>query len=891
MAIIDSIVLPKMTSFLAVAARRSLLWSIVIDEAHQVLTSRTYRDVQYRASALAGFGTRLILASGTVPATMEPSLVRELGLVQSATHVFRAPDVYVGRITIHLEEVASNYATHVQNALGRFLAAQQQRGALRRALVFAPTVVINGNLFEAFGKGLATDSAIDAVKLDSGTDDDGRERFLDAFRNRSAHVVGFCTTAGAEGIDLPDIEMVIVAGAVMGGILTLHQMFNRAARGGGRSRCAQAVFIYEPKLAQTLTSSSDENLVRVFDTSARVAMRKLVTNKGMADALFGAGARDQCAAIAMTKALGNDVSADAEGCGECSRCRQTGAQTDDPGEQATRPIAAAAHSAHARDPLHSSGGRARERLIGRSAAEPGPLSLVLQDADHGGGSETGQTQGLASLGAQARRPGVWVPNSGGGSSRTSNYIATTQSPETSAGSTELEPTARSDGRYGRGCAEPGPLSVFAHASADTVDATPQATRPLLRRGDEVAAAGSIISRPQATLWVPDSAEGAAAGARNQMPTHSAAIATRPRDPNGDASEAGRLTTGAHGSRGVATTSAGHSGGLGARDSVGSRQTRAEDLLRPEADASRTRSRVEEAPAVERPQSTVLLGAAQGASAGITGRIATTAATRSWEVSAQPSTGTRHPQRATPGVGEAAIAGRVENVSYRAAQTGRVQTLDEFVLSRPSIDVQQSVERKEMHTALGFLNANCGMCVICSGEAHYPNNCEVLKRLCRFGQDACLHCFNRGHRLQDREAALKSSASQEEKYENATVRGCAVVVKNCPAWQSLRPCDACLLSHAGDGCPFKGKPEKQTAARAILIFSWSNPKAKEEMIREFEGVAQWDTWWDFFRWAVYGGSPTVQNLYRVVNWFSASRSRQEALESRGQGRGAKRMKTM
>jgi len=158
--------------------------------------------------------------------------------------------------------------------------------------------------------------------LTSHSDDNERNSFLTAFAGQSKGLVlGCATTAAAEGIDYYDLGLVIVAGGVFGGLLMVHQMFNRAGRGVQTGQSAEALFVFAPGYMQDHVLGEEQDVIlndreslEPFQLADKEKVKKFVTIQGL-DALFEYG---ECGGVSMERAL--NVTNTSPKCERCNLC-------------------------------------------------------------------------------------------------------------------------------------------------------------------------------------------------------------------------------------------------------------------------------------------------------------------------------------------------------------------------------------------------------------------------------------------------------------------------------------------------------------------------------------------------------------------------------------------
>jgi superfamily II DNA helicase RecQ len=333
--VVDTAVRPEFTAFVDSANARGLLNAIVFDEAHQILQAERYRENMKRVGHFSTFGVPLIFASGTFPPCFEPSLLDKFGLFKNLCAVFRRPDSYGKRLTVHLvawkdDLNQEDLDTYVYSVLRN--RRKRSPNDNRLVLLYSMTKAGNTSLANKIRNSLNNAKQTgEVVALDSETEIDQRREFFKgivakANDERTTPLYVCCTSMAAEGVDFPNVGFIMVCGGTFGGVLLVHQMFNRAGRGipedNQGNETPEAMLVYTPKYianhvfqGQNGIHQHDQNSLKPFLIGDRSKVSPLISIGGL-ETLF----KDQgCAGTRMEKALG--IQETSERCEKCSGCR------------------------------------------------------------------------------------------------------------------------------------------------------------------------------------------------------------------------------------------------------------------------------------------------------------------------------------------------------------------------------------------------------------------------------------------------------------------------------------------------------------------------------------------------------------------------------------------
>ena len=225
---------------------------LVVDEeqkfgvAHKERLRRLKRDVD-----------TLTLTATPIPRTMQMSLsgVRDISIIDTPPEDRHPVSTYVGEFDVELVRRAINYEVarggQVFYVHNRIESIKRVSDMLRRALPDVSIAVAHGRMHE-----------------------DGLERVMLEFAD-GLHSVLVCTTIIESGLDLPNVNTLIVDRADRLGLAQLYQIRGRVGRAGRR---AYAYFFYPHRAA--LTDTAVARLAAISEmtplgSGMRVAMRDL----------------------------------------------------------------------------------------------------------------------------------------------------------------------------------------------------------------------------------------------------------------------------------------------------------------------------------------------------------------------------------------------------------------------------------------------------------------------------------------------------------------------------------------------------------------------------------------------------------------------------------------
>ena len=325
-AVTDTAVKTEARRFIHAAKVYGLLNAIVVDEVHQIFVSQQFRSVMEEVSCYSTYDAPLVLVSGTVPASFESTLLHTFGVYREVTPIFRRDVVYGSRLVVHLVRFdTARTKEHVHDYIERFLQEKSEQSPNnKRTLVFSMTKSLNWDLYERVKRMFSNRSDVICVRIDSDSTPHERAEFFSAFDRNDCIVYAFSTSATAEGVDFPGVSLVIVCGGVYGGLLSVHQMANRAGRGTERQvPPPEAMVLYAPNFITDAAFNGDEDAVKEFDRraldpfllDARPKVKRVVGISSIA-ALFGN--MSECGGRAMELAL--DVRELSPRCERCNRC-------------------------------------------------------------------------------------------------------------------------------------------------------------------------------------------------------------------------------------------------------------------------------------------------------------------------------------------------------------------------------------------------------------------------------------------------------------------------------------------------------------------------------------------------------------------------------------------
>ncbi len=206
--------------------RRLRLGMVVIDEAHCVVSwGHSFRpEYSQLGTILKGLGARKILALTATASRSSRVLIREM--------VFPEPEQVHEVVDRPLRENISVEALRVYSEEERWLAVQgllAETKSHKTILYFPRREQCQNAAIELKKKGF------NAVVYHAGLQRDFRRSVEEYLRQSERPVVICATLAFGMGIDLPDVQLIVVAG-FPGNIEEMFQMMGRAGRQGEKSR-------------------------------------------------------------------------------------------------------------------------------------------------------------------------------------------------------------------------------------------------------------------------------------------------------------------------------------------------------------------------------------------------------------------------------------------------------------------------------------------------------------------------------------------------------------------------------------------------------------------------------------------------------------------------------
>jgi superfamily II DNA or RNA helicase len=325
LCVTDALETNELIRFLITARFAGHLQAVIIDEAHQVIVSSTFRPVMKRVSVLRGLSVPFIMVSGTCPPSMEYSVLASLKSSAAACLVLRSvEDPTFTRRKISLVQVKNPVRATVKLLL---------QNCVGRTLVFCMTKAQSVEVAKQIANCI---KAARVIQLDSESSPEHRQLVLRCvtsldMNNIARPLIVVSTKVLAEGVDAVDFNRVIVVGGAHAGIVDLVQMFGRGGRGSGVVQ-VEAVFFYDPvyvlnvafQAQQRLMVASDSANVCAFMSVDRTGVERIVTCEGLSD-LFQRKLAYMCGRVALKSLMEPTLSLESTpslSCGNCNRCQK-----------------------------------------------------------------------------------------------------------------------------------------------------------------------------------------------------------------------------------------------------------------------------------------------------------------------------------------------------------------------------------------------------------------------------------------------------------------------------------------------------------------------------------------------------------------------------------------
>ena len=239
----DRMVSDGFRTFLRAGERLGRIGGIVMDECHELITARTYRECMYRAaSLLANMRAQVVFLSGTLPKELVSILLEFCGMHRRLVSVISDANEKINegkRVLHHLfeakERVLDTTETVLERALNRNLLAY-------KVVVFllCPSIALTKELAETLRAAEPrlrrkvgdryVDPKIFAVSSES-TNVMHDEAIGAAMAEGEGTVLLCCTSGFGAGLDIPGARMVFVVGGIHSGLLAFMQACGRVGRG------------------------------------------------------------------------------------------------------------------------------------------------------------------------------------------------------------------------------------------------------------------------------------------------------------------------------------------------------------------------------------------------------------------------------------------------------------------------------------------------------------------------------------------------------------------------------------------------------------------------------------------------------------------------------------
>ena len=188
-----------------------------------------------------------------------------------------------------------------------------------------------------------------------------------------------------------------------------------------------------------------------------------------------------------------------------------------------------------------------------------------------------------------------------------------------------------------------------------------------------------------------------------------------------------------------------------------------------------------------------------------------------------------------------------------------------------------MERELTHEVMRYFKAkDSAYCVCCGRLCHYPNRCDLTVNLTGYNEDKCDNCFNSGHsyswedfremRISLRKGGNNAQEAGEKMYHSNKVKQCIEIVKDCEEWRRFKACARCCLQHSTKNCPLPNIH----FVRHVIILVWNDIWLRQqlgEMEKCHHHIQRFE---EFTRWVFYSGHSQVQNAWRLLAFFIATR---------------------
>ena len=278
-AVSDTAAADGMMAFTKGALRAGRLARIVMDEAHQIVLSGTFRQVMNRIPMYGSFRVPVIFVSGTLPTCVRRSLLDSFGLADGRT-IAVSSDRTVSPTRRNVSFVSLETTDDPVKAGKQVIKDwlnEHSDDLSRRVLVFVLTL----EMVATMKKAIEDCNAGTVMEMTAQTSSEARRAFKEAYRS-GQRVFGVCTSVVAEGMDLAGVELVVVVGGAHQGISSVYQMACRGGRGvGGGESLTTVVLLFQKsagfKTRVGIALDSVETLTDRFSAADRPGAKKLFT--------------------------------------------------------------------------------------------------------------------------------------------------------------------------------------------------------------------------------------------------------------------------------------------------------------------------------------------------------------------------------------------------------------------------------------------------------------------------------------------------------------------------------------------------------------------------------------------------------------------------------------
>jgi DEAD/DEAH box helicase len=219
-------------AFIDMITERGMLNNIVIDECHQLVMSRNYRDVHRRLEQLSLLGVPLIFSSGTLPRGFRNMIMRCFHIVPSNTQVIVKNTSFDKRLIVDCIKTGTSNLDRFHEDILQIVEYHTTKveSPQHRVIIFCMTK----HFVEKIGKIARNRAQLQRFKILEIHSDHSVEKIQSYLTEMNEHpgpVLALSTSFTAEGMNyLVPIGLVIVAAGAFGGVLSVQQMVSRAGR-------------------------------------------------------------------------------------------------------------------------------------------------------------------------------------------------------------------------------------------------------------------------------------------------------------------------------------------------------------------------------------------------------------------------------------------------------------------------------------------------------------------------------------------------------------------------------------------------------------------------------------------------------------------------------------